>query len=75
MDFIVVDAAKSVAGIRRGAHPARTSGGGLSGWSRPTDQKSIQIFFVDMDFIVVDAANSVAGIGRGAHPARPSGGP
>ena len=62
VDFLVVGFAKFVAGMGRGAHPARTS----------KNKYKINVFLFNMACLVVDDANCVPGMGRGAHPARTS---
>ena len=76
--FLVVDAAKSVAGMGRGAPRARMSGQPDAGprvLPVKKQYKVIVFLLVNIDFLLVDAAKCVAGVGRGAHRARTSGQP
>ena len=76
--FLVVDAAKSVAGMGRGAPRARTSGQPDAGprvLPVKKQYKVIVFLLVNIDVLLVDAATCVAGVGRGAHRARTSGQP
>ena len=70
MAYLVVDEAKCVAGMGRGAHRARTSVRAL-----PTQlkKKQYKVFFpLHLACLVADDAKYVAGMGRGAHRARMS---
>ena len=77
MDFLAVGAAKSVAGMGRGASRARMSAQPDAGRRvlPVKKQNKVIVFLVNIDFLVVDAARCVAGVGRGAHRARTSGQP
>ena len=78
MDFLVVDAAKSVAGMGRSAPRARMSGQPDAGprvLPVKKQYKVIVFLLVNIDVLLVDAAKCVAGVGRGAHRARTSGQP
>ena len=74
IDFLVVDAAKCVAGMGRGAHRARTSVQPKAGGrALPIKtQYKVNVFLVILAFLVVAAAKCAAGMGRGAHRARTS---
>ena len=57
IDFLVVGAAKCVAGMGRGAHRARTFGRTLVGGPALPVKKhyKVNVFLVNIDFLVVDA--------------------
>ena len=70
MACLVVDDAKCVPGMGRGAHPART----VSGPSHPDCKNKYKVSVVPLDMacLAVDDAKCVAKTGRNAHPARTS---